>query len=637
MDKLLSQAVSVGELRQFDIQFAKYITEANGGKPVDELTLAAALTSYRLSLGDTCLNLDKVSAFGLYTHPDIDTALQKLPSVRKWRDLLQQQSVVQVVPDDGDQPEISAPLVLDKHNRLYLSRYWRFEQMLLSVLRGLMSTSAPVVDSTVLTRQLNHVFKKANDQTSETDWQKVAAAVAAINRFCVITGGPGTGKTYTVAAVLSILQALQVDEKVKVALAAPTGKAAARLTESLLNSEVVPAAFKDLEALTLHRLLGLVPGRITPRYHSGNPLPHDVLIIDEASMIDLPMMVRALSAVSDDTRVILLGDKDQLASVESGMVLGDICGLLSETRLSQQKSSDLLTLAGIEVTAHQGPLASMSDHIVYLTRSRRSNDQSGISELSRAINSGDADTCLTLFESDQYPDLRLFDHSHQHIDEALRAQVVPAYQSISALGDPAKALEQMRDVCVLCALKRGRSGADGINLRVRNMLQELGDAATDSENYRARPVMITENSTSQNLFNGDFGIVWEHEETLKVCFPGESGVRAIAPSRLPRHDTFYAMTVHKSQGSEYGSVIIILPESDSPLLTRELLYTAVTRAREKVSLIANREQLISAVVTRSQRQSGLLSALWPGAVRTVEKPAKRPIFDGSPEQTELDF
>ncbi len=641
MSNLLTQAVSVGELRPFDIQFAEYITAANGDGEIAELSLAAALASYRLSLGDTSFAIDNAAHFGLFSHPDIDASLREVPTPGSWREVLLAQSVVQEVAEDIvdlTDHEVEAPLILDKHNRLYLSRYWQFEQSLLSILQSWVDAPSPEVDAALLTQQLKLVF----NNSTETDWQKVAAAVAAIKKFCVITGGPGTGKTYTVAAVLSVLHSLNGNQAdMKVALAAPTGKAAARLTESLQSSQVLPDAYRCLEAVTLHRLMGLIPGKTTSRFHAENPLPHDVVIIDEASMIDLPLMVRTLSAVSEDSRLILLGDKDQLASVESGMVLADICGMQTRTQLSSRITDELRAKADIDVAPAANPKSPVADHIIYLNKSHRADDQSGIAGLSEAINSGDVDASLEYFSSDQYPALQTLDHRMQNIDQMLLEHVLPCYQSLVSVSEPESALEKMKEVCVLCALKRGRSGADGINQRARAMLQEQQIITADSANYHGKPVLVTENNAAQKLFNGDYGISWQCGKDLKVYFPGESGVRAIAPSRLPRHETFYAMTVHKSQGSEYDSVIVILPDSDSPLLTRELLYTAVTRARKKVTVIANTEQLAQAITVRSQRQSGILGVLWPGAERAPESAAEsgavEPAFSGTPTQTELDF
>ena len=644
MKGLFSQALAVGELRPFDIQFAEQIIEINDAGEVAELSLAAALVSYRLSLGDTSFAIDKASDFGLFNHPEIDEKLREIPAPRHWREVLQAQPVVQEVSDDRVDlaaHDITAPLILDKHNRLYLSRYWHYEQSLLASLQQWSDAPPPQVNAALLTKRLNEIFIASAD----TDWQKVAAAVAAIKRFCVITGGPGTGKTYTVAAVLSVLDALNNGEsELKVALAAPTGKAAARLTESLQGSKYLPAALHGIEAVTLHRLLGLVPGRVTARFHADNPLPHDVVIIDEASMIDLPMMVRALRAVSAHSRLILIGDKDQLASVESGMVLADICGVQNQTELSKRVTDDLQKLAGIEVAPEASPRAAISDHIIYLNKSHRADDKSGIAALSDSINRGDVNACIGYFESNEYPGLRTLEHSMQNIDQVLVEQVLPCYQSLVAGSDPADALNKMKEVCVLCALKRGRSGADGVNRRTRAMLREYDIVTTDNTAYHGRPILVTENNAAQKLFNGDYGITWQHENELRIYFPGDDGVRAIAPSRLPRHETFYAMTVHKSQGSEYDSVIVILPEDDNPLLTRELLYTAVTRAKKRVTVIANNQQLISAIKSRSQRQSGILGVLWPGAERSDErvaenpaKPVAEPAFSGTPVQTELDF
>lgn len=637
MDEFLVQAQITGELRLFDLQFAKKISQVNGAF-LPELTLAAALATNRLANGDTCVALSDVEQFGLYTNPELRGVQKKPPALSQWRELLLKQKVV-------GEPGDSHPLILDKNNRLYLGRYWAYEQSLLNSINKLMTSPVPVVDKKRLSATLALFFRK----TADIDWQCVAAATSVLNRLCVITGGPGTGKTYTVAAILSLLQEQTIDGKApNIALAAPTGKAAARLTESVhsvfqQSADGKNSEYRDIEAVTLHRLLGLWPGRVKGRFHRDNPLPHDVIIVDEASMVDLPLMARTFEALSDSCRIVLLGDKDQLASVESGMVLGDICGGLKEARFSEAAGKRLSDVSTIELPVHPQSGHTIADHIVHLQKSHRSIDGGGINALAKSVNSGDADAVLKLLKSGDHENLTLLPHNPENIDKTLVATMVPVYRKIHNIPDPQDALDEMASVCVLCALKKGRSGAEGVNRRVETLLSgtDIRTRDMNREYYPGKPIMIVENNTVQNLYNGDHGLVLTDSESneLRVYFNGENGPRSFAPGRLPDHQTFYAMTIHKSQGSEYDTVIVVLPGEDSPMLTRELLYTAITRARERVIVIANEVQLRTAVETRSERTSGLHDALWPQTNKSawVPKAVKKKPKDGVPVQTSMDF
>lgn len=636
MDEFLLQAQLAGELRLFDLQFATKISQVNGAA-FPELSLAAALASNRLANGDTCVALSEVERFGLYANPELQSVQQKPPVVSRWRDILLDQKVV-------GEPGDTCPLILDKDNRLYLGRYWGYEQSLLGSLKELMTSALPSVDKNRLTKTLAQFFQ----QSPEIDWQCVAAATAVLNRLCVITGGPGTGKTYTVAAILSLLEEQTINGKPpKIALAAPTGKAAARLTESVhsvLNSGgKIKGEYQDIEAVTLHRLLGLWPGKVKGRFHRDNPLPHDVVIVDEASMVDLPLMARTFEALSPSCRVVLIGDKDQLASVESGMVLGDICGGIREARFGEEACRRLSEVSGLQLPVYPHPGRTIADHIVHLQKSHRSIDSGGISALAKSVNVGDASACLKLLQSETHSNLTLLPHNPENIDSTLVDTVVPVYRIIHQTNDPLKALNEMSSVCVLCALKKGRSGAEGINRRVETLLSgaEVRTHDLNREYYSGKPIMIIENNTVQNLFNGDHGLVLTDSDTqeLRVYFNGEHGPRSFTPGRLPEHQSFYAMTIHKSQGSEYNTVVVVLPGEDSPMLTRELLYTAITRARERVIVIANDAQLRTAVETQSVRTSGLHDALWPETQETkrLPKATKKKPPDGVPVQASMDF
>jgi len=423
METFLAKARQLGELRLFDLQFARHMMDVNGEK-VPELLLAAALASNRISHGDTCLSLDSVKTSSLYTNSDLRTVRQKLPTLEKWRDVLLKQKVVCAAPEiaqtsesvsDGNDPTEPgsagneqpdtvdsypqlSPLVLDENNRLYLARYWTLEQSLSRSINRLLDCEPVKVNSEKLKDTLARLFGAAD---SGPDWQKASVANAVLSQFCVITGGPGTGKTYTVTALLAALLDQGVEPR-KIALAAPTGKASTRLTQSIQKD--LSALLKKLslpevtfESVTLHKFLGAIPGRVRPRHNADNPMLYDVVIIDEASMIDLPMMARTFEALAPEARIVLIGDKNQLHSVESGMVLGDICGGRTLAQLSAERCASLakVGVGGLPDGVKRAD-DRIADCIVYLEKSHRVRDDGSISKLANAVNGGDVDTALQL-------------------------------------------------------------------------------------------------------------------------------------------------------------------------------------------------------------------------------------------------
>ncbi len=681
MKTFLYAAQQQGELRLFDVQFARHIAAINGGE-IPELLMAAALASNRLSHGDTCLSLASVSDSGLYTNPDLRVVRQKLPKLSHWRKILLEQKVVMKAPldEERESPPVSdgvdssgregseknkpvqqghekqspesqsaaemlTPLILDSSNRLYLARYWMLERSLIRSLSNLINVAPPKFDSAKLKASLDVLFAASQQSDAQPDWQKVAVANAVVSHFCVITGGPGTGKTYTVTALLAALLNQGVDAR-KIALAAPTGKAAARLTQSiqtelsgLLKKLDLPEVF--CEAITLHSLLGSRFGRVQPKHNAEFPLPYDVVIIDEASMIDLPLMARTFEALAPDSRIVLIGDKDQLHSVESGMVLGDICGGRSQAEFSTSHCESLEAF-GLHLPACSAPGGQIANHIVYLHKSHRVKDDGGINKLATAVNNGDGAAAIKLLRSDQYPNLTLLSQTPGNLDQLLRELVVPTYKGIAESRSPSVALSKMTETGVLCALKNGRTGALKINALVEKLLLEQQAIEPDQYFYHGRPLMISENNHHQRLYNGDHGVVLHDENgvaSVHFAFDSSPGVpKTISPSRLPQHETFFAMTIHKSQGSEFSTAVVVLPEMDSPILSRELLYTAITRARSRVVVLANEVELTTCVERRSVRQSGLREEFWREATGDVVKPnTRRPEKLLKPIQTVLDF
>ncbi|OIQ25737.1 exodeoxyribonuclease V subunit alpha [uncultured Vibrio sp.] len=485
------------------------------------------------------------------------------------------------------------------------------------------------------------------------NWQKVAAAVALTRRFAVISGGPGTGKTTTVTKLLAALitQAEQVEIVPTIRLVAPTGKAAARLTESIGKAISELSVSPDLkakiptQASTIHRLLGAIPNSAEFRHNRSNPLHLDILVIDEASMVDLPMMYKVVDALPDNARLLLLGDKDQLASVEAGSVLGDICsfqqfGYSSEqTQLLQSLTSfDALGAENQATNTSQQRVAinretytgqGLGDSLCMLQKSFRFDARSGIGQLAKAINSGQAsrvDKVLAL----EFDDIEMRTLNSEHYNHMLitlveeygkylqqihvsRSDVTQSQQE--QMSRAQVALQQFSLCRLLCAVREGDFGVSGLNYRIERALTTKRLIRPNDELwYPGRPVMVTQNDHGLELYNGDIGICMidyaDENRRLKVFFELPDGsVKSVLPSRVPSHETAYAMTIHKSQGSEFSLTMMILPPDYSPVLTRELIYTGITRAKNRLALYSNLNVLKRGIRVKTERASGLVERL----------------------------
>lgn len=609
---LLSRLAESGMLRPLDVQFSRLL--AGDDKP--HLALAAALVSQELAAGHVCLPLSQLTLSALRTRfGALAVELPALPGngdEADWEALLRQENAV------GEETG-ATPLVL-RNQRLYLQRLWRDEGIVADFFAR--QTLGVAVDEARLHAILTSLFPVPD--AAQTDWQRVAAAVAVTRRVAVISGGPGTGKTTTVARLLAALLQLRGDQRVRIQLAAPTGKAAARLTESLgsaLNELTLPAEVATQfprEAFTLHRLLGAQPDSIRMRHHRNNPLHLDVLVVDEASMVDLPMMSRLIEALPQEATLILLGDRDQLASVEAGAVLGDICRF-AEYGFRSPQAVALSRLC--DTTIDAGPVlpdVALRDALCLLQRSYRFDASSGIGNLARAINAGSAEQaqrCLAGTFSDVVWHVLEQPQDYQRLIE----QCVEGYRTMllaAADGQPAlQVLAEFTRFRLLCALREGPLGQQGLNLRIEQALARAGliqlPANAHQRWYCGRPVMVTRNDSTLGLFNGDIGIaLYDEQAHLRVHFQLPDGsIRSVQPSRLPQSETAYAMTVHKSQGSEFEHTLLALPGEFSPLMTRELLYTAVTRARSRLTLFGRESVFIRAIQTPTQRRSGLMERI----------------------------
>lgn len=630
---LLDSLVDAGTLSPLSAYFARFIARQSQTEEDGLLVLTAALLSQSNQQGNVCVDLSRHAEGPLFAGLSTGQAALEIPhapTLAQWQQLLR---TSHCVGSGGD----VAPLILDGE-RLYLHRFWQDEQ---TVLRGILARLQPVedLDRERLREGLSRLYPEHNP--AQADWQKVASALAVTRRFAVISGGPGTGKTTTVVKVLVLL--LEQNPALRLQLAAPTGKAAARMVESIRGARVklqlpaqIAARLPD-QASTLHRLLGYQGGARGGtrgyRHDAFNPLLVDCLIIDEASMIDLALMRALLDATPTHARIILLGDRDQLASVDAGNVLGDITGHGQEVLYSPAMASQLAQLTGIDPNrlpkGEDTPV--IADAVALLRTSHRFAADSGIGRLARLVNAGDAEGALALLRAEAHtlqrqdplplPSAELAwlqpavdERSPLHRDAL--AWAVERYADYLRCADVTSALSAFAQTRILCAVHDGPLGDREINrviaerLRLRGLLPRSASASADE--FHGRPVMITVNDYELELFNGDIGLLWQDEEgKLDACFPQLDGqLRRIPARSLPEHVTAWALTVHKSQGSEFDQVMLVLPDDvHSPLLLRELLYTGITRARSRLLLHAAADVLAEACRTPVRRSSGLAAQL----------------------------
>jgi exodeoxyribonuclease V alpha subunit len=596
-------------LASIDVEFCRFLSETEPGIH-ESVLLAGCLVSAAYRGGDVCILMEEVS------HPlffeESGNPVFEIPNLKIWVKRLSESSVV-------GKPGEFKPLILDKANRLYFQKHWFLEQKLAEFIIERTSRKALPVDIGLLKDGIKRLFK---DNAEQPDWQKIAVSVAMRQLFTVISGGPGTGKTSTVMRLLILLleQGRQRSSIPAIALAAPTGKAAIRMQESIKNSRKSLPIDEDIkahipaEAVTLHHLLGASRHTTQFRYHEENPLLYDCVIVDEASMVDQTLMARLAEALSDKTRLVLLGDKDQLASVEAGSVFGDICGDSANNGLTESMSSYLGKL-GINLqkkkvdTKNREGLAS---HINLLKKSYRFPEESGIDRLVKAINSGNPEEVWRLLNNEHFPDVMFTQFTtYQTLMETLSAEITHQFSAVRSAQSPAEMLDIYGEFKILGAHRMGPWGVETINRELEQILQKQKLAFSRQNWYDGRPVIINTNNYSLKLNNGDIGVcIKKGEEAEAVYFnKGDEGL-FLPLSRLPAHSTAYALTVHKSQGSEFDEIVLVLPDKTSKLLHRELLYTAVSRARKKITIVGTEQALKRAVAHCIKRPSGLKDYLW---------------------------
>jgi exodeoxyribonuclease V alpha subunit len=585
-------------LEALDWLFARAIMRLSGDHN-PYLGLAAALVSRVSGQGHVCLDLEASDSV-IISETEGRSRPLPAPTAAQWRKHLEASIAV-------GRPGDFRPLILDGR-RLYLHRYWHYENELAqSILRRCHEPPIPVAEPR-FTQTLTALFGARESA------QHRAARRAATRRFSIISGGPGSGKTYTIARIILLLKTLAAGAPHVIRLAAPTGKAAARMREAVENAmrecshpaetAWIETSVDTCDASTLHRLLGYSPTNGRFAYSAENHLPADAVIVDEASMIDLELMAALIRALPPAARLVLVGDKDQLASVEAGALLGDMChGIGGPLR------------SNLRPNKNDAPLRHS---ITVLDKPYRFDPGGGIASLSGAINAGEAQAAIALLTRGKTSEVEFRPITHRQalaaaLEEEVLKQLAPLYRATEA-GEALAGLNRFR---ILAVVRQGPFGVIQLNALVEQILRQHGwiDPRHDAW-YPLRPVMVARNDYTAGLFNGDVGITFAgpsppNDSTVQVAFAdGHGGVTFLAPHQLPAHETVYAMTVHKSQGSEFERVVVVLPDQDLPLLTRELLYTAVTRARGSVAIWGDPQLVAAAVRRRIRRASGLREALW---------------------------
>ena len=631
---------SVQLARAFGRRVADWVrTTGAAAADVDSVTFAAEMLSLATSGGHVCLSLGALSAmaddatqaqappsvaemdlptFALSTPPS-DAAPSR--SIMQWRAVLLASGVV-----GHPAEEMAYPMILDQGDRLYLHRYFDYERRLAKRLSIALQQPRRTEGKAGRAR-LWQLLPVDSDALDRSNGQRRAVELALTRALTVISGGPGTGKTRLVADLLDCLLAQNPDERI--ALAAPTGKAATRLEQTLRASglNTVVAAPQ-----TLHRLLGVGSRTGTARHDVHRRLPLDTLIIDEASMLDLALATQVLEAMPDKARIVLLGDRDQLASVEAGSVFASLSAQSAHQR----------PVAAIDLSIDKGRTPMTQNHnanaaaalegaVFWLTENFRFSADSGLGQLAGAIRSGQSAAALELLAHPQRSaGLGWIDPTSSATVQVQRVAMITGFADYAQLigqsaTTPALLLDQFERFRVLCALREGSCGVNACNewisRSIRSEFPHRLDPGDSSPWYPGRPVLVLRNDYALGLFNGDSGICWpDEDQQLQVYFRHAEGLRAVAPALMPEHETAYALTVHKSQGSEFDRVLIILPLQAHPLVSRELLYTAVTRARDAGDLVASEAVINAALNHPGGRDSGLSARLDELAAESTQHP-----------------
>ncbi len=606
MTSTLKSLLHNGLISTLSYFFARFIAEQSKQPEENLLVQTAALVSERGQQGDVCVDLNRFANKPLFEttinkQMDIPTA----PAAGEWISRLGNEKCV------GKPGEI-APLIIEG-KRLYLGRLWAFEQQVFTAIEARLGPVAGLAEERLKTG-LNRLFPQ-DPNHNDIDWQKLASALAVSRRFAVISGGPGTGKTTTVVKVLALL--LEQDPGMHIKLAAPTGKAAARMVDSIRNRKADIDIEEGIRALipeqasTIHRLLGFNGSRF--RHDGNHPLVVNCLVVDEASMIDLSLMAHMLDALPVQSRIILLGDRDQLASVEAGSMLGDITGHGQSISYSKEQGRLLEQLTAISTNqlSVNADSPAISDAIALLRTSYRFRGVPDIGKLAEYVNNGEGERALELLRDMNAKQMAWIESEENGISKKALEWAVEQYSQYLQCDNVEDALTHFGQIRILCALHAGPFGISEINRLIAERLWAKGIIG-HSEEFHGKPVMVTANDYEVELFNGDVGLLWKNRDgELRAFFKlADNQVRDLPVRNLPEHLPAWALTVHKSQGSEFEQVLLVLPyDENNAILSRELIYTGITRASKKVIIHASPNALIKGCNKRVERSSGLAEKL----------------------------
>ncbi|NBC64821.1 MAG: exodeoxyribonuclease V subunit alpha [Bacteroidetes bacterium] len=590
-----STGVDMGQGSRHEQEIVKFLVSEYGPLTQDEKD-AVMLTSQFMREGHVCMPVDRTQSELINI---IDPEHEALKEGKSKRFTFKNSTVI-------GEPGSEKPLTL-VGNRLYFTRFYRYEQYLKNWIQQKSIAGSALDTDADIKKELDRLFR---EDSQGINWQKTAAALSLIKPFLIVSGGPGTGKTTTVARMLALQQRVS-GKPLRVALAAPTGKAAGRMGEALFSelqsldlSEDQLRQFPD-EAQTIHRLLRNVEDRGLLPPVRKKKLAYDMVVIDEASMIDLSLIYRLLTHLRDDTMLVLLGDKDQLASVEAGSVFADLCG--KKENIFTQSTVSALGKMGIDIQPSVHPPSESEDSIVYLTKSYRFDEHSGIGKMAQAVKAGIRDKKKTAVLFDQFEDIQHQEFQYEREDFGnMISGLLGRITACADVIDPVDALQFWKRSAWLTVHRRGMSGSERLNRLTEQVLATRRLVKMQNGWYHGRPVMVTKNDYDAGVFNGDLGVCMRDDDgEAMVYIQSGSEIRRIKPDRLLHVSPAFFLTVHKSQGSEFKQVNLLLPAEQTPILTRELLYTAITRAKSEFRLHGSLTHFISASQKATERFSGL--------------------------------
>ncbi len=606
MKEILNNLLANNQITEMNIRFAEFISRQS--KNTDEtFFLLMVLISNWTEKGHICLDLSLLSDENLYNLFDIDKI--KLPPLKKIKDILNNSSCIGM-------PGETTPLILD-NNSLYFHRFFIKEKKLINKIMTRINNNLELPEK--IEKEILNILSNLFPKSEEINWQAAAALTSVLKRFLVISGGPGTGKTTTVIKILILL--IELNKKdllngpnsmkpLNIFLCAPTGKAAARLIESIETSKKELQYSNDIlsmlpkEGYTIHRII--------KKLALKNSLLPDVIIIDEASMVDLSILSELLSSIPDLTRVIFLGDKDQLASVEAGAVLGDICAGVSKYKHSAAFSNTISKYFKINTETKNNDPPAIMDSIILLKKNYRFTGS--IYALSQAVNSGNHKFALNILRNSDTQISWIDPEKNNQYRNILKEEFIEFFIQYISAENAEEAFHIFNSFRVLCALRKGPFGVVTINAWIEQILEEQGMINPYKRFYNNRPILIIQNDYNTGLFNGDIGLIRKDNKSgnnLYAFFKDADGnFRKISPYTLPEHETVFSMTVHKSQGSEFDKVILILPDKPGSIITRELIYTGITRTKSNIQIISKESVFKHGISNYIKRTSGIYKALW---------------------------